>query len=169
MFDTKKYYIENKEKIKEYRNDYYAKHKEQIKIYYKRYYIDNKDNILKNAKQYQLENREQISQYRKGKYLEYQKQYNKTHSEKRRKLSRKWYINHPERIKEIAKKHDNKRRNLGFKPLNEYSKGLIAHHIDKTYIVYIPKEVHQNISHCLETGRNMEEINRFAINYILFS
>ena len=87
--------------------------------------------------------------------------------EKRYEYTKQWRKDNPEKRLAIAKKSQNKRkRNLGFFPLNEYFEGSEAHHISENFIIYIPKELHRSISHCLETGRNMEQINKLAIEFL---
>lgn len=80
---------------------------------------------------------------------------------------RGWQKNHPQKVREIALRCDNKRkRNLGFNPLNKPFDGAVAHHINKTDVIYVPGELHKSVSHCLETGLNMNEINKCAINFL---
>jgi len=67
--------------------------------------------------------------------------------------------------KEWLKRGKYKRRQLGFVPLNDYFEGADAHHIDKVYVIYIPKEIHQSIRHNVFTGKNMKEINLVAFDY----
>ena len=59
-----------------------------------------------------------------------------------------------------------KRRQLGFIPLNKPFEGAEAHHIDENFVIYIPKEIHQNIRHSVWKQQNMDEINAIAWNYI---
>jgi len=138
--------IEENEKRLRY-NEHYrqwrAEHPELMKLRRKRYHA----NHIKHEKQYN-------------------KQYRKSHFEERKVLAKKWRIDNPEKTLEISKREGNRRRrNLGFIPLNNYFKGSAAHHLDKSYVVYIPEEVHKSIYHCLETGGGMEEINKFTIDF----
>ena len=59
-----------------------------------------------------------------------------------------------------------KRREFDFIPLNKPFEGADAHHIDKNYVIYIPKEVHQSIYHSVLKNINMDEINAVAFNYL---
>ena len=69
--------------------------------------------------------------------------------------------------KEARKRLQTKRkRDLGFIPLNTPFSNSDGHHIDKQHVVYIPHDLHNSISHCLETGKNMEEINQIAMMYL---
>ena len=49
---------------------------------------------------------------------------------------------------------------------NKYFEGAIAHHLDKIYVIYIPKELHQKVRHSVLKNINMDEINAIAFNYI---
>jgi hypothetical protein len=116
------------------------------------------------------------------------KKWCQTHRNQRRESSKRWQKNHPEwkekywkenrktlleKNKQWIKDHpewkkakDAKRRNLGSIPFNKYFVGSEAHHIDKDHIVYIPKELHTSIWHCLETGKGMFEINAKAFEWL---
>lgn len=59
-----------------------------------------------------------------------------------------------------------RRRGLGYQPLNDKFPGSDGHHITKTLVIYIPKELHQHISHNLRTGYNIAEINMLALQYL---
>jgi len=99
-------------------------------------------------------------------------------SEKERKdYRREYYLNHlsywkkwrainREKVRAYSSRCNYKRRLLGFIPLNKCFNGSEAHHLDNTFVVYIPKEVHRSIYHSLETGQGMDEINKFAIDFI---
>ena len=121
---------------------------------------------------------------------EQRKQYSKTHlkelkesqckydkTEKGKERNRKY--NETERAKEChrryhktergkicVQKENDKKRGLRYIPLNSYQKGDEFHHMDISYGIYVPAEVHRSISHCLETGRNMAVMNALAFNYL---
>ena len=96
----------------------------------------------------------------KNKYPEKVKKINKNNVDN-------WRKKHPEKFRKIYLRYVYKReRNLGYIPLNDYHKGDEFHHIDKTYGIYIPKEVHKSVSHNVYTNKNMDEINAIAWNYI---
>ena len=164
---------------------YYAKHREQVLQHRRKYRIENREIVLQSrrknreknleyCKQWYIEHREQKKQYTK-KYqetypqwhLEYQKQYYKTHLKEIMEKTIIWRENNPIKVKEMYARHSNKRRRLlGFIPLNKCFEGSVAHHININEIVYMPEKVHRSIWHCLETGKNMIEINKIAINFI---
>jgi len=151
-----------REEHKEYNKQYYKEYRERIKEYYRQWKEEHKEY----NKQWREENRERIKEY----YKENQeriKEYYKEHQERIKEYNRQWKEEHPDRARELAKKQQNKRRrNLGFIPLNKYSEGFEAHHIDRNYVIYIPKEVHQNIRHSVLRNKNMDEINAVAFNYL---
>lgn len=137
--------------------------------YYKQYHQVNKKRIAQQKKQY--------AQIHKDKIAKYQKQYRKDNREKlleKRKQwqkdnpghNKQWRKDNPEKRIEINKRQQFKRRNLGFFPLNEYFKGSEAHHISENFIIYIPVKIHRSIQHNIWAWRNMEKINKLAIELL---
>jgi hypothetical protein len=59
-----------------------------------------------------------------------------------------------------------KRRQFDFIPLNKFFEGADAHHLDRIYVIYIPREVHKSIYHSILKNINMDAINALAWNYI---
>ena len=161
----------NKEKEREYQEKYREVHKEQIREYNKKYYQANKEKINEKEKRYNskyyLKNRDKILKQQHERYLKYREEIAQRRKQRRQK--------YPEKAREMARKHRDKRdRNLGFNPLNEHFEGSEAHHINFNDVIYIPKEIHQNIRHNLLTGKNMALINSIAYqflmnNYIIYS
>lgn len=125
---------------------------------HRQWYIKRREHLIQYAMRWAEEHPERVKQYRK--------RYYKTHLEESKAINRKWKIDHPERVLELGKRCRDRRRSLDFVPLNKYFEGSEAHHLNDTYVVYIPKNIHQSIYHCLETGENMLEINSYALNYI---
>lgn len=136
-------------------------------------------------KQWHQAHKEQNQEYkRKWKQIhkeeirERDKQYRQIHSEQRNSYSKKWRQNNPEKYKDGIKRwrqiHPEKcsihtyerEKELDSIPLNKFFEGCEGHHIDKTYIIYIPKEIHHSISHNVFTGKNMDIINALAFNYL---
>ena len=90
----------------------------------------------------------------------------KEHHERAIASTRSWEKAHPKRAKATRKRIKSRyQRDLGFIPLNSPFDGSEGHHIDKDYVVYIPKELHDSIPHCVATGKNMKEINKLALDY----
>ncbi len=70
---------------------------------------------------------------------------------------------HPEQ----ARKQHYKRRGMGFVPLNAFFLDSEAHHVDSQFVIYLPKDLHKSVRHCLKTGKNMEKINALAGAYLM--
>jgi len=95
------------------------------------------------------------------------KNWQQRNPKKMREDTKNWRKEHSDKVREMAKKHHNKRhRNLDFIPLNKSFRGADAHHIDRIYVIYIPKEVHQSIRHSVLQNKNMDEINAEVFNYL---
>jgi hypothetical protein len=78
----KQHYLENIDKIKEYQNQYYIENADKLKEYGKQYYLENIDKHKEQSRQYYLENIDKIKEYNKqynienvDKIKEYYKQY----------------------------------------------------------------------------------------------
>ena len=102
----KKYYHDNKERLKERNKEYHKVNKEFYKEYNKQYYQCNKEHIKEYTKKYIECNKEHIKEYKK-----------------------KWYNDNKERIKEIRKqcREDNKEymkqwRKANRENINRYQK-----------------------------------------------
>jgi hypothetical protein len=88
--------------------------------------------------------------------------YRSTHTQ----VAKEYKLAHPEIIKAINKKHEAKRRSLGFIVLNTPFSGCEGHHVDKDRVLYVPKELHRSIPHDVWTGRNMDRINARALEWV---
>ena len=129
---------------------FYGKYYKEIsKKWYKQDYKKNKNKIqARRHIHYNKEKNKEIYKNNIEYYKKYSKEYRKTD---------KW--------KEIIKRSNARRRDLEFNPLNNPFENCEGHHIDKTNVIFIPKEIHRSISHNIWTGRNMHEINTLAIDY----
>lgn len=67
---------------------------------------------------------------------------------------------------EVKAESNYKTRGLGYNPLNKRFNESHGHHINKTDVVFIPIEIHRSVAHNVRTGKNMNEINRLAYNFI---
>jgi hypothetical protein len=163
--------IAHKEYEKQYNEQYYLEHQEQQKQHSKQYHKEHLEHIKQRKKQYDLEHSEHIKQHSKQYYLTHREQekernrrYYKENSEKRKEGARQYL--QTEKGKEVHKRKNNKRRELGFIPLNQFFEDAVAHHIDKERVIYIPEIFHVSVPHCLETGNNMDFINEIAYSYL---
>ena len=147
----KKWYKEHRDERLASMRQYYTKHRDEELAYKKQYYKEHRDEQLASMRQYRKEHRDEM--------LASMRQYRKEHRDEKSVYNKQW--------RELMRKHESKRqRSLGFVPLNEWFEGSEAHHIDRERVIYIPKEYHQGIRHNVWTGRNMDEINAVAFNYL---
>ena len=87
---SQEYYQQNKDKIKQYREQ----NKEQIREQKKQYYEQNKEQIREQKKQYYEQNKDKKKQYyetNKEQILEQQKQYREQNKDKIREYQRDYY------------------------------------------------------------------------------
>ena len=57
-------------------------------------------------------------------------------------------------------------RNLKFVPLNKKTeKNNSYHHLNKKYVVWIPKELHMSMQHKLNDKKSMKRINKVVLKY----
>jgi len=58
-------------------------------------------------------------------------------------------------------------RNLDFIPINEKTDEANSyHHIDKKFVMFLPRELHKSIPHSVKRNKNMELINNIAFEYL---
>jgi hypothetical protein len=107
---------------------------EKIRLnkYFKSRYWNNREKLLKINKIYTEKHKEQKSLYDK---IYYQK--NKIKIKKYNKTYRQSTIGKEQEIK-----HQSKRRNLEFNPLNKPFEGSVFHHLTNKYGAYIPEYIH---------------------------
>jgi hypothetical protein len=96
------------------------------------------------------------------KVSEASKAWEKRNPEKRVKLRKLWEKRNPDKVRQHRKEDNANRRKLGFTPLNKPFGDSHGHHINKEFVIYIPKEIHTSIKHSVLKNRNMEEINSKA-------
>lgn len=169
--DRKNYYIQNKSSILIYQEKYRKKHSEKIKQRDKKYRRDNKDKLKKYSNNWRKEN----SLLKKT----LDKKYYDEHKDKIKIQTKKYRITNKDKInqykqtrhyKELKIKHQNKRnRELNTIPLNKWFEGCEGHHIDSTYIVYIPEEIHRQFYglHRVSDPISMISINHISLFFIM--
>jgi len=150
------------------------------KEYHIQYYTKNREKILKYAKQQNQNKTFKINRkkYNQWYYIQNKEKRQKEHLGNREavlKQMKEYYINSKGRMtkyrqtnayKIYLKRHNGKRRKLGFFALNKYFEGADTHHISQNFVIFIPKELHKSIRHNLRTWKNMEKINKLAIKYL---
>ena len=151
----KKYYEDNRDKIKEYRENnkdkakqYYENNKDKIKEYrennkdkIKKYYENNKDKLAENRKQYYENNKDKIKEYRennKDKLAEYKKQYCENNKDK----IKEYYENNKDKIKQYYE--NNKER------ISEQQKQKIICPICGVFTRKYTIKRHQKTKKCLQ-------------------
>lgn len=55
----------------------------------------------------------------------------------------------------------------GFIPLNHKNKiSNTMHHIDNDFVIFVPGKLHRSVHHSSKTGKNIEEINKLAFEWL---
>ena len=147
--------------------EWYKEHRDERLAYYKQWRKTHRDEMVA----YRKEHRDKMLAYYKehrDEMLAYMKLYYEQNKEKYKQQAKAWIKNHKKQRREIGRRHDFKRRSLGFVCLNKPFEGSEAHHICPTFVIYIPKNIHQSISHNLWAGKNMDEINKLAWEWIKY-
>ncbi len=148
----KKWCAEHKEHIKESRKQYLLIHSEQKKLSDKKYRLEHREHM----KKYYLIHQEDIKQRSKNRYL--------TNYEHIRKLQKE-YQKTP-KGKEVMRKTKAKRKEFGFISLNKPFLSSASHHINRNYVIYIPKELHERVGHSVSRNYNMKKINKLAFDWL---
>jgi len=108
----KKYYLNNKDKIKESNRLYYLKNKERIKKISKLYFLNNKDKIKEKSKLYNLKTKEIKKLFylnNREKFKEKNRLYLLNNKEKRKRYNIKYRLNNPH-IQKFLNASEAKRR-----------------------------------------------------------
>ena len=74
--------------------------------------------------------------------------------------------NESERGKKTKAKSHAKRKEFAYIELNEWFEGSEGHHLDKEFVVYIPKDLHRKVWHSITKNIRMEEINAIALDFV---
>ena len=164
-----------KEAKKEYMGERYKNNKEKWSEYAK----ENKERIATYMKEYHETYDVEHEEERK----EYMGEYNATYKTKLRILetfSKEGYsIQLTQQVNKNGKvigigsftntktPEDNRRSRLkqivkNTTVLNKPFEGCAGHHMAENVVIFIPKRLHESISHNLKTGRGMDEINKKA-------
>ena len=125
-------------------------HKKEAVARKKEWYKNHKEEKAITNKEYQIAHKEELAIKAKKRYENNKKQVAVT--------GKRWRENNPEKAA--------KRRELGFNLLNKKFEGSVAHHINIEDVIYIPGPIHKSVSHNVRTGRNMDAINKIAVQYL---
>ena len=116
----RKYYQENKDKVKEKTKKYREENKEYYKEYNKKYSEENKERIEETRKKYYQENKELIKAYQK----EYRD--DKDNKEKIKERQRKYRVNNIDKVKERTQKYyQENKESISKKRREHYSKNRV--------------------------------------------
>ena len=156
-------YANNKEANREHNKAYWAANKEKLKEQCKKWRKEHPDYLTEKQKEWRENNREH--------YKEYHEKYREENREILRIKNRAWLKT--DAGKKASTKHKQKRRELGFNPINERFDGSEFHHLhvdmegntDNAIGLFIPAELHKSIAHNHSTWAGMEEINAVAIDW----
>jgi hypothetical protein len=109
-------------------------------------------------------------EYRKGLYaknrdaaIAYSLEWAKKNPDRVRINQAAWVVANPEKVRNNVKRMQARRRDLGFVPMNTFSPGSEAHHLNQNDVIYIPHELHRSVYHNVLTGRGMAKINAKAL------
>lgn len=109
------------------------------------------------------------------------KKYRETHPEEIKRKAAEYYAlnkeiigerivsykkEHPDWLQNEYRKHNAKRRELGFIALNKPFNGSEGHHVDPQHVLFVPKELHRSVKHNVWTGEGMKEINELCTSTI---
>lgn len=174
--EPRKLTVEEKKEHKSKSNEKYEKkHKKERKRYHAKYYETHKEEIGNNERTYRQKHQEE----RKA----YGRKYGKIRKERHLFLGGFGEEGFSINLIQIVGKHGKvygigfftnvqtpkEKRRHNFKNitvLNEWFEGSVLHHLTKDVAVFIPKGLHQSISHNLETGKNMDLINEKALTFV---
>ncbi len=137
------YYLQNKDRMKEYHREYYLQNKDKMKASKREYYLKNKDKIKEHNKkekymEYWKNNKEKKKEYdqkyniqNKEKKKDYNREYRKQNKEKLKEyyllhkdrindFYREYYLQNKENIKQSNIKKNIERNNGVYVPLNSW-------------------------------------------------
>jgi len=123
----------------------------------KKYWLENKEKLTIKNKEYRDNHKEKIAIHRKD--------YWKTTGKFKQQ---EWKLTNKGRksVTISYRKHSAKHRTLNFIPINEHFRTSEAHHIDKNFVIFIPKELHRSIPHNIWNGNNMKIINDLVFEWL---
>jgi hypothetical protein len=177
----KAYREAHKEEIKAKLAIYRELHREKAKVTTREWYRNNIEYARKRGREYAKKHTEHKNEYNHKYYIEhkeamsaYKKEYIRKNYEKMRAV---WsaYCKSP-RGREVDRAKSAKRRCLGFDPINKIFENSSYHHfrfemekgvINNNIGVYIPTSLHNAIRHNGFTGRNMDKINKSALEWYI--
>ena len=171
-----------KEYMKNYLKEYYKNNKTKMNKQTKENYVNNKEKYLRQQKEYAIKNKTEISkrqrEYREKNHTTITENKAKYYIQNKDKIIQKTKIwrKTPEGRQRFKNTNDRRKRELGWTPINQYFEGSNGHHLRYTNDIhsknndiglYVPKELHQSISHNGVTGHNMALANKKFLEWYL--
>jgi tyrosine-protein phosphatase YwqE len=135
-----------------------GEHPEEMAAFSAKHYINNKEvEIVRNCMNRRarvIANPERETAIRKKQNAKHYA----NHREECLAQVKAYCVAHPDKVAA----HHSKRRTLGMIPLNSFFLGSEAHHINKSDVIYMPKEMHRSVYHNIWNGKGMDAINKLA-------
>lgn len=162
-------YTENREKINDNRREYREKKKEEINKQKREWYNKNKESLQEKQRE-----KSKIDREYAGKNAERMREYFKTHKEQCTQKMKEY--RHTSRGREVCHGIRQKRRLLGYSPINKWFEGAEFHHLryrdeknnlDNDVGIFIPAFLHKSVQHNGNTGRNMRKMNYAALEWYI--
>ena len=171
--NDKKYSLNHKDKIKEYKRDYYNNNKDKIRLKHKEYYLKYRDRKLKYAQQYRLNNKDKIKEYKlinKHKISIQRKGYNLKNKDK----IKEYLLKNKERISRKRKEYESKnkiRRKRYFKQYRIKNRDRIRDYSNERIKKNIKLRISRNFSKGIweslnknKNGKKWESLVGYSLN-----
>lgn len=152
------------EKLSEPRKLTVEEKKERLKNYNKKYNKENRDKLNKLHKKWYQKNKTKLITLGAYGIDGYSIKLRQTMNKDGKFYGIGWFtaIQTPEKNRLNASRHKIKDAIV----LNECFEGSESHHLAEDVVAFIPKALHQSIRHNLKTGKNMDLINKVALEFV---
>lgn len=188
---NKKYYNENKEELQAKNREYWNAHKDELNIKqrerwsvkggqynetHKKWYEKNRASVLLHNKQWRetnhvsnMESKKKYVERNRVAYDEYHRNYRLNNRDDIKVRQSEWLKTEAGKLS--STRHKQKRRLLGFNPINDKFEGSEFHHLhidgdcnkDNSIGLFIPAELHKSIPHNHDNWKGMDEMNEAAV------
>ena len=131
--------------------------------------INTNGSFFRKSRIYYLNTFKKYYDNNKKERIEYGKKYYILNKNKHKKIGYRWRKNNPDKVRIHSQNTHNKRRNYGFKPLNNWFEGSHFHHLhidNHDNGIFIPGYIHNNIWHSPNNKESMIKINKLAFEYL---
>jgi hypothetical protein len=155
---TREYYLAHQEELKRKAAEYRASHQKQTMASNAAYRISHQKEMRERSAAYMAAHKEEQAAY--------SREYWASHKEEHAAKCKRWTVNHPEDRRVSHGKSKAKHRLLGCALLNTPFEGSEGHHLDRDRVLHIPAELHKSVRHDVWTGKNMEQVNALAFQWL---